>query len=124
MKHTKNTIHFVDGLVNFYSKWDKLSEQYILKIEDVAEFDMHKISSMILANDDDYANSATSFDNPFYGSHMLPSLIKFLDNSCDKQYQNDFLDKWKNGVTTYLGKIINDLLEERLEIYNEAKKYR
>lgn len=118
MTYSKDTIRFADHLVSYYSKYDNSQKKYELSWSDINDFDLHELSSFILLDDPMYALESTGPDNPYYEKSMLPALIKFMGNTTDREAQREFNIAWKDGIKQYHEKVIEELLEERLEIYN------
>jgi RNase adaptor protein for sRNA GlmZ degradation len=120
---SKNTINkFVRDIVVIYSKYDSHSKCHYLNIDNVPDFLLDELSSLIMKQDNDYACEATSMDNPAYEKSMLPSLIKFMSNSTDNNERIDFINAWQEGVRNYFSKHMQQLINDQLDIYNAQKK--
>lgn len=116
---SKSITKFVDQLVFHYAKYDKHEECYFLDINDIAEFDLHKLSALIMSEDICYASEACGPDNNHFENSMLPALLKYLSNTSNKDNHDDFANTWKEGITSYFNNTMQELLEQRLEQYNE-----
>ena len=119
MKTSKETKFFVDNLIENFAKYDTLCGFYNLDIDSIPEIELEVLASKLMLDDYDKAADSTGPDNNSYDRHMLPSLIKLLVNSLDKDNKIEFINSWKNGVINHYQDTIKELLEERLEIYNE-----
>jgi hypothetical protein len=111
--YSKNIFQFVDSLVFHYAKFDKLSEQYHLSTQSVPEFDLHELASLLIKNDPALAMEATGIDNPHYERIMLPALLEHLEYSTDKTLRNDFDEAWLSGITLYLEKTMQNLIDDQ-----------
>jgi hypothetical protein len=123
-----NTSHqLADTLVFHYSKYDSFSNNYSLSIKNIPEFDLHELASLIIKEEPELAKEATSVDNPHYETLMLPALIKHMECSTDKSLRNDFDEAWLEGITLYLERtmqnLIDDQCRERAFRQREASNY-
>jgi len=104
-------------LVRNYSTFDKLTNAYNLDISEVPDFDIHRFAS-ILIQDRILANEACGSDNYDFEKRMLPSLIKFLMHSTNKDAKDEFANEWKDGVTNYFYLDMQSLIDNELTLYN------
>jgi len=123
MEHSNNTIIFAYNLVCHYSKYDHISECHTLSISNISDFDLHELSSFLMAENQDYAVEATGPDNPNYEKTMLPALIKYMKNVTDKDEKIEFNNAWKEGITNYFENTMLQLLSEQLDKYNQEYGY-
>lgn len=108
----KTSHELADLLVFHYSKYDSLSKQYILNVRNIPEFDLHELASLIMHEDTELAKEATSFDNPHYERTMLPALINHMKSSTDNTLRNDFDEAWLEGITLYLERTMQNLIDD------------
>ncbi len=120
MKFSKATIRFVESLVSNFAHYDNLSECYNVTIDDLADFDIDHLIGLIMSDNPDWAAEANGPDNDNYDS-MIASLQIYLKNSTDKDCEENFLSKWREGLTLYSRNQITNLLEIALEAYNHER---
>ena len=124
MNYSKQILEFAEHLVYHHAKYD---DRYSLDINNVYEFDKHEFAAIIMASDDGYANEATSCDNPWYETIMLPALLSYLKNSTDKDAQIEFNKAWLQGISKYFEEmmqtIINEKCRERLQREHNENSY-
>lgn len=106
----KTSHELADLLVFHYSKYE--SKQYLLNVRNIPEFDLHELASLIINEDIELAREATSCDNPHYESLMLPALVKHMRNSTDATLRNDFDEAWLEGITLYLERTMQNLIDD------------
>lgn len=116
MNYSKTTRSFAYDLVNAYAKFN--GECYELDIGDVDEFDLEKITSLMMAEHRDWANEATGPDNPAYEDSMLPALLIYLEDTFSPEAKENFDERWKRGMVSYAWDQIEKLLDEQLNEYN------
>jgi len=120
-KHNKETIRFANLIVFNYAEFDRIDKRFDLDINDVPDFDLHKLAALIMSEDTSYANEATGCDNPAYEKSMLPALHKFMMNSADRDNEIEFLKAWEEGITSYFMPEMGSILEEALIEYNHDR---
>lgn len=108
----KTSHELADSFVFHYSKYDSLSKKYLLNVKSIPEFDLHELASLIIGEDIELAREATSCDNPHYESIMLPALINHMRNSTDATLRNDFDEAWLEGITLYLERTMQNLIDD------------
>ena len=118
MKLSNETRSFINDLVHLYSKQDDFS-QYYLTQEMLPEEDIDKLVALISQDEPELICEATGPDNDHYQSILLPSMIKYFSDSCNKEKEIDFAQEYKKGVCKYFSKSIAKLLEEYVENYNQ-----
>ena len=111
--NTKTSSQLADLLVFHYSKYDNSAKQYSLNIKNIPEFDLHELAALIMSEDADLAASAVGFDNPHYETTMLPALIKHMKFSTDLALRNDFDEAWLEGITLYLERTMQNLIDDQ-----------
>ncbi|MDP4145606.1 MAG: hypothetical protein Q8936_14160 [Bacillota bacterium] len=121
MNHHIDVRCFIDDLISNYSKPDRTG--YILPVDSLPDTELNSFSAMIIMLDDDRAMESTGPDNPYYTTKMLPALTKHLTNPTDKELQYDFMETWRDCVSKYFMKLLEELIEERLYAYNYAHGY-
>lgn len=120
MNYSKETIRQVDLLIRDYARYDRVEDEYVVCIDDIPEQDFQVLASNRMLDDPETGAEATGPDNRLY-DEMALSLVKYLMDTKNKTYELDFLETWKKGITSYHKPSIIDLLEERLELYNQLK---
>jgi hypothetical protein len=123
MTHSKETLHLASTIVSHYARFDRLSRCYVLDICDVADFDLHEMCASLMKDNSSLSTEATGFDNPAYETSMLPAMIRWLENTTDKDSRIEFEAAWREGILSYFKDIINDLLENELQDYNSDRGY-
>ncbi len=108
----KTSHELADSLVFHYSKYDSFSKKYILNVRNIPEFDLHELASFLIKEDIELGREATSCDNPYYESMMLPALIKHMGRSTDASLRNDFDEAWLEGITLYLERTMQNLIDD------------
>lgn len=121
MNYSKETIRFVTFLVRNFSKYDFLAEQYVLQVDDLADFDLEKLSSLLMLDNPDSAREAIGPDNPRYDISMLPALTLYLKDTLNKDAANNFHDRWRSGIVFYLRCEMEGLLDHYLADYNHER---
>lgn len=119
---------FANHLVFHYSKFDSLSQCYVVSIHDIADFDLHEFASIFMQSDEGYASEATGPDNPAYEKTMLPALLSYMKNTTDQDKEIEFNNAWRDGVTSYFKKSMQELLDEQCndrsyDEYNDSGFY-
>ena len=120
MKLSKEIINQADRIIFNYAKFDKYMGFYTLTLNDVDSYDVYKLSSLIMAENKDLASEATGPDNDLYERSMLPSLISYMSNSNNKDFKEDYLVTWNEGIVHYLQINIEELLNSSLEEFNAS----
>jgi hypothetical protein len=120
--HSKQTINCADNIIYHYAIFDKLSGCYALSFGLIDDFDIAALSSFILNEDEHYASEATGIDNPEYERSMLPAMIRYMRNPTQDN-KIEFNGLWIKGVVSYQEHVIEDLLQDRLDVYNSDKGY-
>lgn len=116
-----NLQEFINDCVEHYAKFDESIRQYKLHIYDLPDFVQHKFTSLIFSYNTSLAHEANGYDNPLYNAKMLPALLRFLNNTTDKDNQIEFISSWRDGVTNYAQSIMEEMLEQ--EVYNHNKRH-
>lgn len=117
--YSKETIRFTDNLVSTFARYNKDDGLYYLDADMIPETELEGLTSCLMLDSLDQAVESTGPDNDSYDRRMLPSLIDLLKNSTDKDNQIEFIRNWKAGTVNYFHHNIEQLIEERLELYNE-----
>jgi hypothetical protein len=112
MNYSKQTISFARDLVSEYSKFDKFSQSYTIRLEDIHDFDLHEFCALLMSEDESWACEATGPDNPAYEKTMLPALLLFMKHSTNRDKQIEFNKTWSAGIASYFSKSMTELLEE------------
>lgn len=113
MSHLKSTLDYVSELVSLYAVYNRYHQKYILNIYDeLPDFCRHKLVSILISEDEDLATEANGPDNPAYEKVMLPALYQHLKDSTDRDTEIEFTQKWREGVSHYFGKTMQELVDE------------
>ncbi len=116
MLFNKNVRDFSDYLIFHYATYSPYGESNISQ-NDIPDFDLDHLCSLISSNHEEYASEACGPDNKNFANEMLPSLNKYMINSLNKDYEIDFTNTWKKGIRSYYSNIIDELLENSLQKY-------
>ncbi len=95
-------------------------ESYTLDVLDLPDFIRHEFAAIIMASDDTYANEACGADNSAWSDKMLPTLIKYLKNSTDKDAEIEFSNVWRESASQYLQGVMQEHIDEALVEYNDS----
>lgn len=112
---------FAHDCVVDYAKYS--SEDYDLSVNDLPDFVQSEFAALIMIQEPDRANESTGADNQSYEKQMLPTLIKFLQDTTDRDEQIEFVNAWKESVTSYHKRYMQELIDEALEDYNQEHGY-
>jgi|SRR6185437_1199256 len=118
----KNTKQLAYSIIFHYAKYDSLSRQYDIDLNDIPEHDLCYLCATLMQEDDMIANEATGCDNENYNTIMLPSLIRLFKQPNDPERQYDFIENWKMGITKYLKNYLNTVLVDQLNEYNAVNQ--
>lgn len=105
-------------LVCDYCEFDAQLGQYDLTLQELPDFVLHKFASHIMACEPEYAHEANGADNPAFLPIMLPALVKYLTDTTDKDLEIEYLNAWREGVTSYMNNRMQELLSDALCDYN------
>jgi hypothetical protein len=123
MNYSKNVIRLAREITSHYAQFNTLDQQYLIDIDDIADFDLHELSALIMSEDKCLASEATGCDNPAYDKTMLPALTRYLERPTDKDKQIEFMSEWKEGVTSYFKSSMLELFESAASEMNDSFKY-
>lgn len=121
MKYSSQSKHFAYYLVQTHATFESSSKSYVLDISDIPDFNICKLVSFIMSEDDSYAAESTGPDNDGYEKAMLPKLIQLLNDISNQDNVIEFVNTWIEGVSSYFS--IEDLLDEQLSEYNYSHGY-
>ena len=110
-------------LVLDHAKFDNGMGQYNLHVSDLPDFTQHEFAATIMAREDGYASEATGPDNAAYEKTMLPALLKYLQNSTDRDEEIEFNNAWRDGVTSYMTRKMQELIDDALQEYNSDEGF-
>ena len=108
---------FAHECVVDYAKFK--NEDYQLNVNDLPDFVQEEFAALIMVHDTDRAYESTGADNANFEKQMLPTLIKLLQDSTDRDEQIEFINSWKEGVTAYHKRYMQELIDDALEDYNQ-----
>lgn len=114
---SKDTTKFADSLVVAYNQWDRFSESFEVRFDDLADFDKEKLCALIMRDNPDMAYEAMGSDNPEYHS-MIAALTLFMEDSFDKDRKDNFLSHWQKGLVSYFRKAMEKVLDDSVVQYN------
>jgi len=117
----KTTRTFSNEVTEEFSKYNPEHNKWELFVEDLPDFIQYEFASMIIAEDDIYANEANSVENPFFKKNMLPALLKHLKDITNKDLEIDFINTWKKGVAKYLYRVIDKYIVDSLSDLNQLR---
>ncbi len=123
MNYSKNVIRLARDITSHYARFNTIDKEYIIDIEDVAEFDLYELAAVMMSEDKSLASEATGCDNPAYEEKMLPALTHFLTKSTDRDEQIEFMSVWKEGVTSYFKSAMIELFEDAVYQMNGNLTY-
>lgn len=118
---TKQLRSFAYNCVITHATFD--GEQYTLSVNDLPDFIQTEFASLIMSSDDDRAHESISSDNELCNKKMLPALIQFLKNSTEQDEIIEFINTWKEGVTSYHKNYMQELIDDALQNYNSDNDY-
>jgi hypothetical protein len=124
---TNTSNQLASMLVFHYSTYHSRSKSYLLNIKNIPEFELHELAALLIKEEPELAKEATSVDNPYYETIMLPALLKHMECSTNNALRNDFDEAWLDGITLYLEQtmqnLIDDQCRERAFIQKESTNY-
>ncbi len=112
MNYSKQTTSYAKELVSNYATFDKYSQTYSIDIDDMPDFDVHALCTLIMNDDESLASEANSVDNPAYEKTMYPALIQYMKDTTNRDNEIEFTKAWRDGVASYFTKTIQELLDE------------
>ncbi len=124
MNYSNDAIKFANDLVCEYAKWNSKHNSYLLILNDIPDFELNKFAVKLMS--EDLVLEAISPDNPSYNKDMLPTLLKYLNNSTDRDEEIEFVRTWRESITSYfyphMQKLIDDVCNTRLhtEMYERG----
>lgn len=116
MRSDKFLRNFAYSCIRNYSTFD--GDQYDLQVSDLPDFVQHEFAALIGEYDSCYAAEACSSDNKLWGSNMLPSLLRFLQNSTNQDLSIEFKNTWRDCVTSYMHNFMQELIDGQIDEYN------
>jgi len=118
MLYSKKTRSFAQSLVANHAKYDSLSECYCVSLDDLFDFDLQKLASLVYIDNPDFATESTGPDNNLYDRKMMPALLIYLKNPLDRDADIGFRNAWLEGVTHYARHSMEELIEQELDVFN------
>lgn len=115
LHHSKRLTDLIDSIIYRQAEYIP-NEGYYLDYNSLSDSDLEDLSAQLMIDDSDYAAEATGPDNPAYFTKMLPALITYI-KTAKKDDGFEFMNKWRDGITSYLRTPIESLLEDRLEVH-------
>lgn len=104
---------FTKDLVFHYAKYSRLDASYTLSVSDLPDFEIHKFAAMLMADDESYASEATGADNDDYKKNLLPSLIRYMKDTTDRDEEIEFVKVWRDGVANYFSNKMQELIDAK-----------
>lgn len=119
---------YTKDLVFHYSKYSRLDGCYTLSVSDLPDFEIHKFAALLMTDDESYASESTGADNDDYKKNLLPSLIRYMKDTTDRDEEIEFVKAWRDGVANYFSKKMQELIDEKCndklhDEHNEAGHY-
>lgn len=120
-----NLSTYVSDLIFHYAKYNKMDDAYSLSVSDLPDFEVHKFAAVLMADDESYASESTGADNAQYTKTLMPTLIKYLQNTTDRDEEIEFVNAWRDGVANYFSEKMQELIdsqckERRHDEYEDA----
>lgn len=113
----KTVTSYIDEIIRCYSEVDA-DDKYIVDLHKVSLEELYKLCGYMLIANDELMIEITDTDNKYFQQYINPSIIFNLthsDNSCSAR---DMADSVNKGIYLILSDRIDELFEERLDIYN------
>ncbi|HLX53940.1 MAG TPA: hypothetical protein VKR58_08360 [Aquella sp.] len=108
--------NIADSIVSANCSLSAFYKQYVLG--EISDFEYEQLASHIIAINDAKAIETLGPDNPFFLSHIIPSLVKHLNESYTKEYLFDMSESFREGIVQYLKPYMDEILSERLSVLN------
>ncbi len=108
---------FAEKCVENYGKLyrnDGFYKRYTLDLCDLPEFVQDEFAGIIIENNQEWASEATGPDNKHWETKMLPALIRYLKNSTSKDEAIEFHNVWRDCVTDYMSRRMQELLDNSI----------
>lgn len=112
-----NIKDYVHQLIYHYAIFDELSNQYVLELNDIPDFDVMRFASILMLENQDYAAEATGCDNKYFERSMLPALITYLYDTTNRDNMYEFSRIWREGVTNYFWNKMQELINDQVSLY-------
>jgi hypothetical protein len=127
MRIAKDILRFAADLVSHYATYDRIGGYYQLNVFDLPDTDLHEFAQLYM-RDPDLSSEANGADNPAYDKYMLPALLRYMQNTSDRDNEIEFKHEWVKGVTSYFLKSMQEAIDEECNKYlhsirNEAGLY-
>jgi hypothetical protein len=123
MQHSRNTRDFISSLVSCYQRYDHLNKQYTLSFDDLPEYDLCKLSAMLLLDNDDIIGEIIGPDNVLFDSLLIPAMQSYLRNIDDQEEQYKLAESFKRMILAYHEKVIEELITEELRDINTQGRH-
>lgn len=110
---------FAQECASHYAKYDRMDGFYSLNSYDLPDFVQHEFAAMIMSDDNAWANEATGPNNKHWETKMLPALTRYLRNSTDKDEAIEFHNVWRDCVTDYMNRRMQELIDDSIpDVFN------
>jgi hypothetical protein len=111
--------NYARQVVDWYAKKDE-DGIFFLGIKTMPELVRCEFAATLIKCERDFASEACGSDNgQIWKDLMVPALIKMLENSTNKDVKDDFAIIFQHGVTCYLQKVMQEIINDVLtESYN------
>jgi hypothetical protein len=120
----KNPISsFTKDIVFHYAKYSRTDGCYLLNVSDLPDFEIHKFAALLMADDESYASESTGSDNDQFKKTLLPSLIRYMKDTTDRDEQIEFVQSWRDGVASYFSPKMQELIDEECSARFLDEKY-
>ena len=115
----KSLRNFAIGCIHDYSTFD--GDRYDLIVSNLPDIIQHEFAAMIMIVEPCYASEANGPDNRHWEIKMLPSLIRYLQDSTNLDESIEFKNTWKECVSSYMRSYMQELIDDELCYYNADK---
>ena len=106
---------FAKECVSHYAIYNNVDNLYSLNIYDLPDFVQNEFAAVIMSDDNSWASEATGPDNKHWETKMLPALTRYLKNSTDKDEAIEFHTVWRECVTDYMNKKMQELVDDSIQ---------
>lgn len=123
MELSRSTRAFVSSLVDSYSRYNISIKQNDLTVDDIPEYDLCKLSAMLLADNDDYCSESLGPDNQLFESCLIPTIQSYLRNIHDQDEAIKLAECIRKIIIAHHEKVIESLIQDELQDYNAERPF-
>lgn len=103
---------FTKSLVFHYASYSQTDNCYNLSVSDLPDFEIHKFAAILMMDDESYASESTGSDNDQFKKTLLPSLIRYMKDTTDRDEEIEFVKEWRDGVAKYFSPKMQELIDD------------